>query len=63
MSTTLSTRIKLLAVLALAAVPTSVEAQYGYPYGYNNRRRRGGWRNIYLVAILIRESPFFWFAS
>lgn len=55
MSTTLSTRIKLLALFALAAVP-SVEAQYGYPYGYNNRRRRSGWRNIYLVAILIRES-------
>lgn len=54
MSTTLSTRIKCLAVLALAMAVEGVEAQYGYPYGYR-RRRTGGWRNIYLVAILIRE--------
>lgn len=56
MSLALSSRIKLLAVLALASLPQAVEAQYGYPYGY--RRRRTGWRNIYLVAILIRESAF-----
>ncbi|KAI5449519.1 hypothetical protein NCC49_004583 [Naganishia albida] len=57
MSTTLSTRIKCLAVLALAMAVEGVEAQYGYPYGYR-RRRTGGWRNIYLVAILIPIAAF-----
>ena len=57
MSLALSSRLKVLALLALTTAPAAVEAQYGYPYGYR-RRRRGGWRNIYLVAIIVREYPF-----
>lgn len=56
MSLTLASRIKVLALLALTVAPSAVEAQYGYPYGY---RRRTGWRNVYLAAILIRELASF----
>ena len=57
MTLALSSRLKVLALLAVTTAPAAVEAQYGYPYGYR-RRRRGGWRNIYLVAIIVRECPF-----
>jgi len=37
-------------VTLMSLIPTA-EAQYRRPYGYYGNNRRGGWRNIYLLAM------------
>ncbi|KAH8081936.1 hypothetical protein HD553DRAFT_351455 [Filobasidium floriforme] len=52
------TMLALAGVVTLMSLIPTAEAQYRRPYGYYNRRR-GGWRNIYLLAIIL---PIVFFA-